>query len=76
MAPKKVSPQLAEVVGAGPMPRTEVTKQLWVYIKAHGLQDSTNKRMINPDEKLAAVFGSNAQVSMFDMTKLVGKHLS
>lgn len=58
------------------MPRTEVTKQLWVYIKAHGLQDAKNKQMINPDEKLTAVFGSNAQVSMFQMTKLVGPHLS
>lgn len=76
MAPKKVDAVLAAVVGEGPMPRTEVTKQLWVYIKAHNLQDAKNKQMINPDEKLAAVFGSNAQVSMFEMTKLVGKHLS
>lgn len=76
MRPYKVSAELAAVVGEGPMPRTEVTKQLWVYIKAHGLQDSQNKRMINPDDKLAAVFGGNAQVSMFEMTKLVGKHLS
>lgn len=76
MKPMQVSAELAAVVGNGPMPRTEVTKQLWVYIKANGLQDATNKRMINPDEKLAAVFGSKAQVSMFEMTKLVGKHLS
>jgi chromatin remodeling complex protein RSC6 len=76
MKPMKVSAELAAVVGEGSMPRTEVTKKLWEYIKAHGLQDSQNKRMINPDDKLAAVFGSKSQVSMFEMTKLVSKHLS
>lgn len=76
MKPMKVSAVLAEVVGGNSMPRTEVTKQLWVYIKAHGLQDANKKTMINPDEKLAAVFGSSEPVSMFQMTKLVSKHLS
>ena len=66
---------LAVVVGNKPMPRTEVTKKLWDYIKKHGLQDQKNKRMINPDEKLAAVFGGKKAVSMFEMTKLVSKHL-
>jgi chromatin remodeling complex protein RSC6 len=66
---------LAGVVGNKPMPRTEVTKKLWDYIKKHGLQDQKNKRMINPDEKLAAVFGGKKSVSMFEMTKLVSKHL-
>jgi len=58
------------------MPRTEVTKKLWAYIKRNGLQDKTNRRMINADDKLRAVFGGKSQVSMFDMTKLVSKHLS
>jgi chromatin remodeling complex protein RSC6 len=58
------------------MPRTEVTKKLWAYIKRNGLQDKNNKRMINADDKLRAVFGGKSQVSMFDMTKLVSKHLS
>jgi chromatin remodeling complex protein RSC6 len=57
------------------MPRTEVTKKLWAYIKRNGLQDKTNKRMINADDKLRAVFGGRSQVSMFDMTKLVSNHL-
>lgn len=76
MNPMKVSPTLAEVVGGGPMPRTEVIKKLWGYIKSNGLQDKANKRMINPDAKLAKVFGSSDQVSMFEMTKLVFQHLS
>jgi chromatin remodeling complex protein RSC6 len=74
---KELTPDdaLAGVVGNKPMPRTEVTKKLWDYIKKNGLQDSKNKRMINPDAKLAAVFGGNKPVSMFEMTKLVSKHL-
>jgi chromatin remodeling complex protein RSC6 len=70
------SPALAAVIGDKGMPRTEVVKKLWAYIKKHGLQDAKNKRMINADDKLKAVFGGKAQVSMFDMTKLVSKHLS
>jgi chromatin remodeling complex protein RSC6 len=73
--PLSVSAELAEVVGKGPMPRTEVVKKLWVYIKKHGLQDSKNKRMINADAALLKVFGGKKQVSMFDMTKLVSAHL-
>jgi chromatin remodeling complex protein RSC6 len=75
MKPLNASPQLAAVIGERPMPRTEVTKRLWDYIKKNKLQDSKNRRMINADEKLSAVFGGKKQVSMFDMTKLVGKHL-
>jgi upstream activation factor subunit UAF30 len=76
MKPVKISAELAEIVGSDPIPRTEVTKKLWVYIKANKLQDEKNKRNINPDAKLAAVFGSDKQVTMFEMTKLVSKHLS
>lgn len=76
MKPMKVSAELAAVVGEGPMPRSEVTKKIWAYIKEHGLQDSQNKRNINADEKLKAVFGGKPQVSMFEMTKLVSQHLS
>jgi upstream activation factor subunit UAF30 len=76
MKPMTPSPQLAEVVGNKPLPRTELTKKLWAYIKKNGLQDKKNKRMINADPALKAVFGGKAQVSMFDMTKLVNKHLS
>ncbi len=75
MKPMTPSATLAEVVGAKAIPRTEVTKKLWAYIKKNGLQDKKNKRMINGDAKLKAVFGGKAQVSMFDMTKLVSKHL-
>jgi chromatin remodeling complex protein RSC6 len=75
MKPLTSSPALAAVIGEKPMPRTEVTKRLWDYIKKNRLQDSKNRRMINADEKLAPVFGGKKQVSMFDMTKLVGKHL-
>ncbi len=71
-----VSADLAKVVGAGPMPRSEVVKALWVYIKKHNLQDPTNKRNINADENLKAVFGGKGMVNMFEMTKLVSKHLS
>ena len=76
MKPMKISPELAEVVGDGPMPRSEVVKKLWVYIKKHDLQDPQNKRNINADHNLKKVFGGKETVSMFEMTKLVSKHLS
>lgn len=76
MKPLNVSPELAAVVGAGPMPRSEVVKKLWVYIKGKNLQDPTNKRNINADESLKKVFGGKSVVNMFEMTKLVSKHLS
>lgn len=76
MKPMTISPELAEVVGKGPMPRSEVVKELWVYIKKHGLQDEKNKRNINADDNLKKVFGGKTQVSMFEMTKLVSQHLS
>jgi upstream activation factor subunit UAF30 len=76
MKPMEVSDDLAAVVGKGPMPRSEVVKKLWSYIKKHGLQDSTNKRNINADAHLKKVFGGKSSVSMFEMTKLVSKHLS
>lgn len=76
MKPMKISADLAKVVGEGPMPRSEVVKKLWVYIKEHNLQDATNKRNINADENLKKVFGGKATVSMFEMTKLVSAHLS
>lgn len=66
---------LAQVVGATPLPRTEVTKKVWDYIKKYDLQDPANRRMINADDKLKAVFGGKAQVSMFEMTKLISDHL-
>jgi chromatin remodeling complex protein RSC6 len=69
------SPELAAVVGNKPMPRTEITKKLWVYIKKNNLQDPKERRMINADDNLRAVFNGKKQVSMFDMTKLVNKHL-
>lgn len=75
MAKLPISDELAAVVGAGPMCRTDVTLKFWGYIKKNGLQDSVNKRMINADEKLKKVFGGKAKVSMFEMTKLVSKHL-
>jgi chromatin remodeling complex protein RSC6 len=75
MRPVTPSALLAEVVGAKPIPRTEVTKKLWAYIKKNGLQDKKNRRMINGDAKLKAVFGGKASVNMFAMTKLVSKHL-
>ena len=75
MRPVTTSATLAEVVGAKAIPRTEVTKKLWQYIKKNGLQDKKNKRMINADAKLKAVFGGKASVNMFAMTKLVSKHL-
>ena len=76
MKPMTISDELAVVVGKGPMPRSEVVKKLWVYIKSHGLQDSVNKRNINADANLKKVFGGKGTVSMFEMTKLVSKHLS
>ncbi len=70
------SPDLAAVIGSKPIPRSEVTKKVWDYIKANGLQDQHNKRMINADENLKKIFGGKKQVSMFEMTALVNKHLS
>ena len=75
MKPMNVSSTLAAVIGSSPMPRTEVTSKLWGYIKKNNLQDKTNRRMINADDKLKEVFGGKKQVSMFEMTKLVSKHL-
>ena len=69
------SSTLAAVIGSSPMPRTEVTKKIWDYIKKNKLQDSVNRRLINADEKLRAVFGGKGKVSMFEMTKLVSNHL-
>lgn len=76
MQPMKISEELTAVVGGGPLPRTEVTKKLWAYIKANNCQDTKNKRNINPDEKLAKVFGGKKTINMFEMTKLVSKHLT
>jgi len=76
MKPMTISSELAEVIGSGPMPRSEVVKKLWVYIKSNNLQDPSNRRNINADDKLKAVFGGKGTVNMFEMTKLVSKHLS
>ena len=76
MKPLNVSDSLAAVVGKGPMPRSEVVKKIWVYIKKNKLQDEKNKRNINADAALKTVFGGKAVVNMFEMTKLVSKHLS
>ena len=76
MKPVKPSSTLATVVGTTAIPRTQVTKKLWAYIKKNGLQDKVNRRMINADDKLKVVFGGKGKVNMFDMTKLVSKHLS
>ncbi|MEY2664540.1 MAG: hypothetical protein RIT04_348 [Candidatus Parcubacteria bacterium] len=76
MKPMTVSADLAAVVGKGPMPRSEVVKALWVYIKKNNLQDPSNKRNINADAALKKVFGGKDVVNMFEMTKLVSKHLS
>jgi upstream activation factor subunit UAF30 len=75
---KPVTPDsaLSAVVGSSPLPRTELTKKLWAYIKRNGLQDSKNRRAINADDKLRPVFGGRSQVTMFDMTKMVNKHVS
>ncbi|MET0961700.1 MAG: SWIB/MDM2 domain-containing protein [Noviherbaspirillum sp.] len=75
MKPLTPSDTLAAVVGAAPLPRTEVTKKVWDYIKKNNLQDAANKRNINADDKLKAVFGGKKQVSMFEMTKLISGHL-
>ena len=76
MKPMTPSPTLAAVVGDKGLPRTEVTKKIWEYIKKHELQDAKNKRMINADDKLKLIFGGKKQVSMFEMTKLISDHLS
>ena len=76
MKPMNISAELAEVVGKGPMPRSEVVKALWVYIKKNNLQDPKNKRNINADAALKKVFDGKSVVNMFEMTKLVSKHLS
>jgi len=75
MKPMMPSDTLSAVIGAKPMPRTEVTKKLWAYIKKNGLQDAKKRTMINADSALRAIFGGRSQVSMFEMTKLVSKHL-
>ncbi len=75
LKPMNLSSELEAVVGKGPMPRGQVVKKLWEYIKQHGLQDQQNKRNINADEKLKVIFGGKSQVSMFEMTKLVSAHL-
>jgi len=75
MKPMTPSAQLGMVVGNSPLPRTEVTKKLWAYIKKNNLQDSKNRRMINADDNLRPVFNGSKQVSMFEMTRLVNKHL-
>ena len=76
MKEMKPSPALAAIVGEKPLPRTEVVKKLWAYVKKHGLQDKKEKRNINADDKLKAVFGGKKTVTMFEMTKLVNKQLS
>jgi len=76
MKPMTISADLAQVVGKGPMPRSEVVKAIWVYIKKNNLQNPKNKRNIIADEKLKPVFGGKKEVTMFEMTKLVSKHLS
>jgi len=76
MKPMKISSDLATVIGSGPMPRSEVVKKLWVYIKKNNLQDPSNKRNIKADGNLKKVFGGKSVVNMFEMTKLVSKHLT
>jgi chromatin remodeling complex protein RSC6 len=76
LKPMKVTPELEAIIGPGPMPRGQVMKKLWEYIKEKGLQDEKNKRMINADENLLVIFKGVKQVSMFEMTKLVSAHLS
>lgn len=75
MKPVHVSDALAEIVGSGAMPRTEITKKVWDYIRKHKLQDTKNKRQINPDAKLAKVLGSSASIDMFKMTSKISKHI-
>ncbi len=76
MQPMQVSEELAAIVGRGPMPRTEVVKKVWQYIRTHKCQDQKNRRMINADEKLKKVFGNKKSVNMFEMIKLISKHIS
>jgi chromatin remodeling complex protein RSC6 len=76
MAPWNVSDTLAAVVGSKPLPRTEITKKLWAYIKKNKLQDAVQRTMINADDTLKRIFGGKSKVSMFEMTKLISKHLS
>ena len=76
MRPVQPDNALSAVVGSSPLPRTELTKKLWAYIKRNGLQDSKNRRAITADDKLLPVFGGKSQVTMFDMTKMVNKHVS
>jgi chromatin remodeling complex protein RSC6 len=76
MKPMKPDAALAAVIGSNAMPRTEITKKLWAYIKRNGLQDRVNRRNINADDKMRPVFGGKGVVSMFEMTKLVSKHIS
>ena len=76
MEPKEISADLEAVVGKGPLPRTEVTKKIWAYIKENNCQDPSNKRNIVPDTKLAKVFGKSTPVNMFEMTKLLSPHIS
>lgn len=75
MAPLTPSAELAAVVGSTPLPRTEIVKKMWDYIKKHNLQDAKNKRMINSDDKLAAIFEGKKQISMFDMSKYISKNV-
>jgi len=75
LKPMTLSPELQAVVGAGPMPRSEVTKKIWEYIKKNDLQNPSNKRNILADDKLKAIFGGKAEVTMFEMTKLVSAHM-
>lgn len=75
MQPVEISDELKDVIGPGPLPRTEIIKKLWAYIKKHHCQDTKNKRNIIPDEKLAKVFGSKNPIDMFQMTKKVSKHI-
>lgn len=75
MAPLTPSAQLAAVVGSSPLPRTEVVKKMWEYIKKNNLQDAKNKRMINADDKLKAIFDGKGQISMFEMSKFLSNHL-
>ena len=75
MAPLNASPALAEVIGSKPLPRTEIVKKIWDYIKKNNLQDKKNRRMINADAKLKEVFGGKAQISMFELAKIINNHV-
>ncbi|MEO8406510.1 MAG: SWIB/MDM2 domain-containing protein [Chitinophagaceae bacterium] len=75
MAPLNASPALAEVVGSKPLPRTQIIKKIWDYIKKNNLQDKKNRRMINADDKLKTLFGGKMQISMFELAKVVSKHV-